>query len=852
MVPMPRRSRWSLGAVLALAACTGSRTLIVDVRTDLVAGVEFTAVRTEVVDEAGGGATLGARDRAAFASEDWFGGQRVAELSDIAPEEYAVRVTLLRPDGATTASRLVRVRATASYALTVVITRDCAGVTCPSAGDDPAATTCFGGRCVDPRCGSPDAPDSCPSAECTLDGHCPDAPVACASPRCVEAVCLYMQNDACAAGEYCDLELGCRPLPSTTDGGRDAGADGGTDGGTGCVEGATCDPGEPCAVGRVVCEDGTPRCAVDGPAPADTVCRAAAGPCDVEERCGGATSCPPDDLAAAGVECRASAGECDAAEACTGASADCPADGPRADGTVCGTGGVCSSGSCVPCETGLPCATGRECERGTIDCSGGTPVCQSGGAAAAGTLCRAASGPCDREETCDGSGLDCPADGFFGASTVCRPAASGGCDVAEVCGGSGAACPPDVFAGTSTTCRPAAGSCDVAETCSGTSASCGSDLRRGAGFVCRGVAGDCDVAEVCDGSSVSCPSDAAAAGGTVCRPAAGPCDVAESCNGTSTSCPADAFVSAGTQCRTGSGVCNPAEACTGAGPSCPVDAIAAEGTLCGTETCGPYGACTGTGCDLTMGMQSASCSTPACSAGTCSGSSGRTDTRSCTRSASCPDACCNASELGDTCSSDCGPFPVGVTTTGTAYTTVVGNPFGTSFEDHCPGDSVVGQLSLDYQAEHMRGMWTNCQDVTFVADRTGTPRYRVALGTYRTLPERGGDGWTTWDCPGDQVVTGFRAGTTTYSGRTVVDAIELRCSQMDAVGRTMPGVTFTYTFAGTELADDPFPPSATLSGPYDCPAGMVARGFRGSYSGSRTAPGALESFGLVCMSVVAR
>jgi hypothetical protein len=183
---------------------------------------------------------------------------------------------------------------------------------------------------------------------------------------------------------------------------------------------------------------------------------------------------------------------------------------------------------------------------------------------------------------------------------------------------------------------------------------------------------------------------------------------------------------------------------------------------------------------------------------------------------------------------------------------VIGNPFGTSFEDLCPGDSVVDGLTLDYLAEHMRGMWSGCRDVIFTPDRSSTPRYVVALGSYRPLPERGGDGWTTWDCPGDQVVTGFRAGTTTFSGRTVIDAIELRCSRMDAVGRTMPGVSFTYTFQSTELADDPFPPPATLLGPYDCPPGTVARGFRGSFSGSRAAPGALESFGLVCQSIVAR
>src|SRR6478672_7602279 len=89
------------------------------------------------------------------------------------------------------------------------------------------------------------------------------------------------------------------------------------------------------------------------------------------------------------------------------------------------------------------CASDAECDDGnpcTIDrCVAG--AC-SKTAAPAGTVCRARSGPCDREETCDGTGNACPADGFQPVGTVCR-AASGVCDAPEVCDGVSRDCPVD-------------------------------------------------------------------------------------------------------------------------------------------------------------------------------------------------------------------------------------------------------------------------------------------------------------------------------------------------------------------------------------------------------------------------
>src|SRR5438094_7363719 len=70
--------------------------------------------------------------------------------------------------------------------------------------------------------------------------------------------------------------------------------------------------------------------------PAGTVCRSAAGSCDVAETCSGFDPfCPADTFKPATTVCRASAGECDPAERCTGSSATCPADALVPTGTLC-------------------------------------------------------------------------------------------------------------------------------------------------------------------------------------------------------------------------------------------------------------------------------------------------------------------------------------------------------------------------------------------------------------------------------------------------------------------------------------------------------------------------------------
>src|SRR5207244_4111883 len=161
--------------------------------------------------------------------------------------------------------------------------------------------------------------------------------------------------------------------------------------------------GNPCTLDQC---DGTSAACQHPAGNAGAECRASAGVCDVAETCTGtSTTCPADGFASSSTQCRASAGECDPAENCPGNGPNCPADAKSAAGT--------------------PCTADRNpCRRD--QCDGTSDACQHP-AGNAGTVCRAAAGVCDVDESCTGSSTVCPADAFKPSSTVCR-ASAGECD----------------------------------------------------------------------------------------------------------------------------------------------------------------------------------------------------------------------------------------------------------------------------------------------------------------------------------------------------------------------------------------------------------------------------------------
>lgn len=197
--------------VLALGACGSESTSIrVDLRTDFVPGIEFTDVRTTVVDVSE--TTRLSRD------DDAFEPTRVATLDDVPRGNQIVAVELLDASGELVAERAVRVRLREDLGVTVLITRDCRGVMCPGAGDDPNALTCLGGRCVPLDCTDGTSPE-CPDPECESAAECVDGS-ACSSAQCLDGACVYRRDDAmCDAEQYCEPERGCLDVPDLPDAG---------------------------------------------------------------------------------------------------------------------------------------------------------------------------------------------------------------------------------------------------------------------------------------------------------------------------------------------------------------------------------------------------------------------------------------------------------------------------------------------------------------------------------------------------------------------------------------------------------------------------------------------------------
>jgi len=202
---------WTVLALM-LGGCTGDSpaSLSLTLRTDFVSGVEFATVHTQVSKD---GSDVFMRDRSAYLGEDWVTGFQAAEIDLPGHGTYEVAVELLGTGAHAIYARRTVVDVDGGATLTISLTRDCRDVECPAAGTDPAASECFEGRCVDPRCSSA-APGRCGGAACGGDGDCPRASAACAAPRCVEGACLLVGDESCGSGEWCKPEEGCALLPS--------------------------------------------------------------------------------------------------------------------------------------------------------------------------------------------------------------------------------------------------------------------------------------------------------------------------------------------------------------------------------------------------------------------------------------------------------------------------------------------------------------------------------------------------------------------------------------------------------------------------------------------------------------
>ncbi len=227
-------ARWLVLVALSVLGCSSDAPeLVVELRTDLHPGEEFDGIHLELfADSTPGPGETPVRMLTAGAArmDDFFDGGRVGEIGDLAVGTYALRASLTLL-GAAVAATQYTVEIHASTAVTVVITRDCAGVSCPGAGDPASAVRCLGGVCATADCEPGTA--GCGPNECAGPPDCP--PLAeCAVATCLDGACFYRPDDAsCSGGERCNVVRGCEEVPdggpppmdgAVLDGGQDGGA----------------------------------------------------------------------------------------------------------------------------------------------------------------------------------------------------------------------------------------------------------------------------------------------------------------------------------------------------------------------------------------------------------------------------------------------------------------------------------------------------------------------------------------------------------------------------------------------------------------------------------------------------
>ena len=178
--------------------------LIVNLQTDLRAGVEF----DEVVVTVDGGM----RQSFVVGTRDLFGRPRyLATYPMLASGRRNVRVAL-RANAVERVVRTLSISFSGSYLVTAVITRNCLDFPCD------AGLSCSGMRCVPDECVTGTEP-ACPMSQCSEARPCTSA-TRCAHPLCTTGVCIEEPDDSlCGASEICVIGRGCIARPAEADAG---------------------------------------------------------------------------------------------------------------------------------------------------------------------------------------------------------------------------------------------------------------------------------------------------------------------------------------------------------------------------------------------------------------------------------------------------------------------------------------------------------------------------------------------------------------------------------------------------------------------------------------------------------
>jgi hypothetical protein len=347
-----RRVLGALVVVLASGCPSSEPDLLIDLKTDLTPGREFIRVITEYSSAPFTEDTVPRESVVeAMSGESFLDGQRIAEYTAVARGRGYVRVSLMDRDASVVVSRDVSLDIEATYALTVLLTRNCRGVTCPEPGGNPAHTTCVSGRCASPNC-RPGVSGDCVVA-CNDSSECPVSQE-CAVGLCVDGECFAAAlHERCEATDECDPDEGCVPRMPTTG-----------------------DAGPPCAASETFCTDGE-----DEDCDSLTDCE---DPDCLGQSCDDGTVCTDDDVCTSSGECVGATIDCDDGNECTDDSCDggtgCQSvDNTAAcdDGFWCNGTDSCQEGSCSA-HADPPCAMfcnemGRVCDACATDADCGEP-----------------------------------------------------------------------------------------------------------------------------------------------------------------------------------------------------------------------------------------------------------------------------------------------------------------------------------------------------------------------------------------------------------------------------------------------------------------------------------------------
>lgn len=218
------RSSLVVIALLSMSCETSPDRLIVELSTDMVAGVDYDAITVRGLDRSLEETFVIGREEI---GTRYLESPRRVEL--IFSGALRMAVALSRA-GREIARATARLEVRGRTGIQVTLLRSCLAAECGEGGPN-----CLNGECVAEGCLTGAEPACAGFAGCRVDDECPSPSASCLAPRCTTSgACVEVEvGGRCGAGEYCDAARECAPIPAMiapVDAGAppgDAGLDGG-------------------------------------------------------------------------------------------------------------------------------------------------------------------------------------------------------------------------------------------------------------------------------------------------------------------------------------------------------------------------------------------------------------------------------------------------------------------------------------------------------------------------------------------------------------------------------------------------------------------------------------------------